>query len=92
MPLPVANAQHNANEQTLFVESPQDGRAITDGENPDPSSSALSEVADRLSTLLDSGLSGAIRDDVLVLLASPYSEQLWRLTQARLRALLERSA
>jgi ParB family chromosome partitioning protein len=91
VPLPVANAQHNANEQTLFVKSPQAGRVITDGENPAPSSD-LSEVADRLSILLDSGLNGALRNDVLALLAGPYSDQLWCLTQARLRALLERSA
>ena len=91
VPLTIANAQRNSKEQTVFVKSPQDGRTIMDGEMADPSPD-LSEVADRLSALLDSGLSGATRSDVLALLASPYSDQLWSLTQGRLRALLERSA
>ncbi len=91
VPLTIANAQRNSKEQTVFVKSPQDGRTIMDGEMADPSPD-LSEVADRLSALLDSGLSGATRSEVLALLASPYSDQLWSLTQGRLRALLKRSA
>ena len=62
-----------------------------DGEKADPSLD-LSEAAERLSALLDCNLSGATRSDVLALLASPYPDQLWSVTQGRLRALLERSA
>ena len=90
VPLPVADAHHSANEQTVFVKSPHGGRAIIDGGPADPPPD-LSELVDRLSALIASSLSGARRNEVLALLAHPDSDQLWHLTQVRLRALLERS-